>query len=265
MKKYLLLTGFLVINTLSAQMGINTTNPQTAFHVDGAKDNNTSGAPTATQQRNDFAMSSSGSLGIGTTTPNEKVEINSGISNTSGLKFTNLTGSTPVAAIAQRLGVDSNGTIVTIPARGITTPGLVSVVGSYNRTTRPSIDVNDLGYTVFPETLKSFTIPAGGKAIFINLMLGIDYSAFPSGGGRGYYEARLFIDNAPTNVYLTTQEKEETGSCASFTFSTVKSLSAGSHTVEVRMTRSANNGTVSGANMRMTQISLSFNASYINN
>lgn len=265
MKKYLLLAGFLAINTLSAQMGINTTNPQTAFHVDGTKDNNASGIPTIAQQLNDFAVSSSGGLGIGTTVPNEKVELNSGISNTSGLKFSNLTAATPAAAIAQRLGVDSNGTVVTIPNRGVITPGLVSVVGSYNRTTRPSIDVNDLGYTGFPETLKSFTIPAGGKAVFINLMLGIDYSAFPSGGGHGYYEARLFIDNAPTDVYLTTQEKEETGSCASFTFSTVKSLSAGSHTLEVRMIRSKNNGTVSGVNMRMTQISLSFNASYINN
>ena len=85
MKKYLLLAGFLVINTLSAQVGINTPNPQTSFHVDGAKDNNTSGTPSAAQQLNDFTSTSSGSLGIGTSAPTSKMEITSGTSNISGL------------------------------------------------------------------------------------------------------------------------------------------------------------------------------------
>ncbi|MCS3868439.1 hypothetical protein J3D55_001355 [Chryseobacterium ginsenosidimutans] len=66
----LFLTGIFFASTLSfAQIGINTSNPQTAFHIDNAKDNPATGTPTATQQANDFAVTSTGSVGIGTTTP----------------------------------------------------------------------------------------------------------------------------------------------------------------------------------------------------
>jgi hypothetical protein len=51
--------------TTFAQVGINTSNPQATFHVDGSKDNAASGTPTAAQQSNDFAVTSSGNLGIG--------------------------------------------------------------------------------------------------------------------------------------------------------------------------------------------------------
>ncbi|WP_370899666.1 hypothetical protein [Chryseobacterium gossypii] len=65
--------------SLSAQVGINTTNPQASFHVDGAKDNPLTGAPSAAQQSNDFAVTSDGSVGIGTTTPDTSaiLDINS--------------------------------------------------------------------------------------------------------------------------------------------------------------------------------------------
>ncbi|MFP3591410.1 hypothetical protein [Chryseobacterium sp. SIMBA_038] len=260
MKKHLLFAGFLVINTLSAQVGINTSNPQTAFHVDGAKDNSTSGAPTATQQLNDFTTTSSGSLGIGTSAPTSKVELNSGTANTSGLKFRNLTSSTPVASAGQTLGVDASGTIITVP--NASAPSVVTA--EVANTSNTGYLVNDLGYIMIPTTQQALNIPAGGKAVFINFMLGIDYAAFPSGGGSAYYEVRLFIDNQPTNVYLTVQEKDQGGSNASFSFSTVKSLSAGSHTIDARMIRAVNNGTTSGANMTCRIISMSFNASYIN-
>ncbi len=261
MKKYLLLTGFLTVNVLSAQLGINTTNPQVTFHVDGAKDNNGSGVPTSTQQLNDFAVTSSGGLGIGTTVPNDKLELNSGIANTSGLKFTNLTTATPVASAGQNLGVDASGTIVTVP--NASAPSVVT--SEVATTANTGFNVNDLAFTVIPSSSQTLNIPLGGKAVFINFMLGIDYAAFPGGGGAAYYEARLFIDGQPSNVYLTVQEKDQGGSNASFSFSTVKSLSAGTHTIDARMTRAANNGTTSGANMNCRILSMSFNASYINN
>jgi hypothetical protein len=261
MKKYLLLAGFLVVNALSAQIGINTTNPQVAFHVDGAKDNDGNGVPTSTQQLNDFAVTSSGELGIGTVAPNDKMEINSGTANTSGLKLTNLTSATPVALAGQTLGVDASGSLVTVP--NASAPSVVTA--EVANTSNTGFFVNDLAYTVIPTSPQTLNIPAGGKAVFINFMLGIDYGSFPAGGGAGYYEAKLFIDGVPSNVYLTVQEKDQGGSNASFSFSTVKSLSTGPHTVDARMIRSANNGTTSGANMTCRIISMSFNASYINN
>ena len=65
-----------------AQVGINTQNPRGIFHVDGAKDNNASGAPTALQQANDFIVTVDGKLGLGTTTPSSKLEVNGASTNT---------------------------------------------------------------------------------------------------------------------------------------------------------------------------------------
>ncbi|MBB4807836.1 hypothetical protein HNP38_003152 [Chryseobacterium defluvii] len=71
MKNRLFLTGSLIISMLSyGQVGINTVNPQNTFHIDGAKDNATAGAPSTVQQANDFIVTSNGSTGIGTTIPN---------------------------------------------------------------------------------------------------------------------------------------------------------------------------------------------------
>lgn len=243
---------------LFAQVGVNTTNPQGSFHIDGAKDNPTTGAPSTTQQANDVVVTSSGNIGVGTTTPTVKLEVKSGVSNVSGLKFSNLTSSSP-SGIGQALGVDTSGNVITVPnptATSITTAESASTTGAlYN--------VTDLGYTIVTGSSQTLTIPAGGKAIFINFMLGIDYLTAPTGGGAAYYQARLFIDGVATNVYLVTQEPNA-GSQAQFTLSTVKYLTPGSHVLDIRMIRSFNNTTTSGAVMECSPISMYFNASYLN-
>lgn len=53
-----------------SQVGINTIKPLGAFHIDGGKDNASTGTPSALQQENDFVVTSSGNVGIGTTVPN---------------------------------------------------------------------------------------------------------------------------------------------------------------------------------------------------
>ncbi|UZT98270.1 hypothetical protein ODZ84_01485 [Chryseobacterium fluminis] len=135
---------------------------------------------------------------------------------------------------------------------------------SVNSTERTAFTVNDVSVTMIPGTSQSITVPVGGKALFINFMLGIDYTSNPAGSGAGYYEARLYIDGVQTDCYLRTQEYKSGGLNAQFTLSTVKPLTAGNHTLDIRMTRTANNGTTSGANMTCRPISMSFNASYIN-
>jgi hypothetical protein len=66
----------LVFSTFSsAQVGIETNNPQGIFNIDGAKDNLTSGVSTTTQQANDLVVTSTGNVGIGTTAPGAKLEI----------------------------------------------------------------------------------------------------------------------------------------------------------------------------------------------
>ncbi|MDR4953231.1 hypothetical protein REB14_13715 [Chryseobacterium sp. ES2] len=65
------------ISYSKAQVGINTSNPQTTFHVDGAKDNPSSGAPSSIQIANDVTVTSAGEIGIGTLTPAVKIDTRS--------------------------------------------------------------------------------------------------------------------------------------------------------------------------------------------
>lgn len=76
MKK--LLFPLLIPYGILAQVGINTSNPQGSFHVDGSKDNPATGIPTANQQLNDVIVTSEGRLGVGTIAPDSSssIEVN---------------------------------------------------------------------------------------------------------------------------------------------------------------------------------------------
>lgn len=86
MKKQLLLAVLCLSAFSYAQVGINTNNPRNTFHVDGAKDNNPTGTPSTVQQANDVIITSSGNVGIGTTNPATRLEINNG-STTGAIKI----------------------------------------------------------------------------------------------------------------------------------------------------------------------------------
>lgn len=65
---------------LSAQVGINTKNPQGIFHVDArstlALTNPETGIPDAIQESDDFIITPEGNVGVGTITPKTKLDIN---------------------------------------------------------------------------------------------------------------------------------------------------------------------------------------------
>lgn len=69
MKKIFLSVTLSTFAFIHSQVGINTTNPQGIFHVDGAKDNAAAGTSTTAQQANDFVITSNGSVGVGTDFP----------------------------------------------------------------------------------------------------------------------------------------------------------------------------------------------------
>ncbi|SDQ11846.1 hypothetical protein SAMN05421664_0583 [Chryseobacterium soldanellicola] len=243
---------------LYSQVGIYTNNPQGAFHIDAGKDNSATGQPTAAQQHNDVIFTSPGRLGIGNTNPTAKLEVTSGTTNVSGIQFTNLNAATPIS-VGQAIGVDADGNIITVSNPS---PSTISPFEVESTDSTP-FNVNDLGWTVVPGTSQTVPIPVGGKALFINFMIGIDYYVAPASNSKAYYTTRLFIDGVQSTVYQTTEEYVA-GAQAQFNLSTVKFLTAGNHTIDVRMRRTFNSTITSGANQPCAPISMCFNASYIN-
>lgn len=66
-----------------------------------------------------FRINTNGNIGIGTTTPSTNFEINSSVSNVSGLKFTQLTSSSTTASNnGKTLSVDATGNIILTTAGG---------------------------------------------------------------------------------------------------------------------------------------------------
>jgi len=69
----LIASGFL--SFVSAQVGISTSSPQGTLHVDGAKDNPVTGIPSVIQQANDVVITNVGDMGVGITTPTNKLHV----------------------------------------------------------------------------------------------------------------------------------------------------------------------------------------------
>jgi hypothetical protein len=112
MKNKITLVAFLMLAIITkAQVGINTTNPQGILHVDGAKDNSTTGAPTAVQQANDFVVTASGSVGVGTTTPDASAIFEMNVSQ--------LASGSKKGFLGPRVALTSNTDIVTIPSPAV--------------------------------------------------------------------------------------------------------------------------------------------------
>lgn len=126
MKKIILLFVLIsCLNPIIAQVGINTQNPQALFHIDGSRDNNTSGTPTSTQQANDLVVTENGNVGIGTTTPKVKLDLrSSGTNNSIGIDYTSMTAAQAGAGAVRYL--DQSGGIIQI-SNGVVWQNIPSV------------------------------------------------------------------------------------------------------------------------------------------
>lgn len=77
------------------------------------------GARARVSQSNSIVLGANANVGIGTSAPNNKLEVVSAASNTSGLRLTNLKANSPVTiATAKYLTVDANGDVVLGSASG---------------------------------------------------------------------------------------------------------------------------------------------------
>lgn len=78
-KNIILSIGLLLSGFSYSQVGINTSNPQGIFNIDGGKDNPTTGsAHTNAEQLNDFTVTAAGNVGIGKIAPSTKLHITTG-------------------------------------------------------------------------------------------------------------------------------------------------------------------------------------------
>ncbi|WP_374442577.1 hypothetical protein [Epilithonimonas sp.] len=79
MKKYIysifIITFFNYSFSQTGRVGINTENPQNTLHIDGGRDNPVTGTPSDAQQANDVIITNDGKIGIGTTIPNNSLNI----------------------------------------------------------------------------------------------------------------------------------------------------------------------------------------------
>ena len=103
-----------------------------------------------------------GNVGIGdfaTSSPSTKLEVKSGVSNSSGLKLTNLTSSSPTSGGAT-LGVDASGIVVTVngasfsPSFGSAAPSATVEVGAGANKVLASIDFPTTGTYLINYTMR---------------------------------------------------------------------------------------------------------------
>jgi len=93
MRKYIFLLLLHLFSLVLSQVGIYTQKPLSQFHIDGGKDNPiTTNIPNAVQESNDFVVTSTGFVGIGTINPVVKFDLRSaGLRNAIGLGTTTMT------------------------------------------------------------------------------------------------------------------------------------------------------------------------------
>ncbi|SIR58405.1 hypothetical protein [Chryseobacterium sp. RU33C] len=181
MRKNLLLAGLFTTFSLvvKSQVGINTTNPQGVFNIDGLKNNPTTGVPTATQAKDDLVMISNGNLGLGLTAPGTTLDVNGAITNReTALAVAGNAVTIPVNVSQVQLTGAATATVA-ISAFAAPNPGQRLIV--YNNTTGG-----------FGATLDGVTIP-NGKAL--EFVFSNSFWRSTDGGAAGANSVNIYTAN----------------------------------------------------------------------
>ncbi|MCY1660192.1 hypothetical protein [Chryseobacterium sp. SL1] len=200
----------LIITTLLSgifafsQVGINTANPQQVFHIDGAKDNPATGAPSATQAANDFVTTAAGNVGIGVAMPTAKLEIDSGTAGTSGVKFTKMNSSSAATTSSNiaALGIDNTGNVVIQSTAPVQTK-FKSFSIDVNTPTTSEITIGSLQFRYNANTCTSATSYIQIKTTSLANNVGIFHSAYKSDQNQSGFINTLPLTVTPNYMNFT--------------------------------------------------------------
>jgi len=167
MKKKLLTVAVALPISAFSQVGINTTNPQGTFHIDGGKNNPSTGIPSALQQSDDVTVTAAGFVGLGTVSPSVRLDINSGTAN----------GAVKIAD-----GTQGSGKVLTSDASGLATWQSIPAWAVTGNSGTDATAINALGTKFIGTTdARSFVIKTNnnlagyiGTAASDNLTLGVN-------------------------------------------------------------------------------------------
>ena len=175
-KNIILLIGLLLSGFSYSQVGINTTNPQGIFNIDGGKDNPTTGsAHTNAEQLNDFTVTAAGNVGIGKIAPSTKLHITTGgtaaTPNATGFRLEDGNQKTNFVLTSNTDGVGT--------WKPVAVTRIVGTIGAGIDV--PFITVNE----VYRKTGSYIDLPPGKWEVRVTMLMavgGVPSDAIPGGG-----------------------------------------------------------------------------------
>lgn len=142
-------------------------------------------------------------IGIGTATPTARVEIASGTTGTSGLKFTNINNTTPTTANAAALGVDGSGNVVIQNVAPLTT-SFKSFSIDANSATNSLITIGSLEFRYPTTTCTSTSTFMQVRSTTGTNNLGVQHARFTTAQDASGFVNTTPLTATPTFTNITT-------------------------------------------------------------
>jgi hypothetical protein len=177
--------------------------------------------PTATATNYFMMINNTGNMGVGTTTPGNRLELTAAAANASGLRFTNLTSASPtVAANGKALSVDANGDVVLMPSASdawrilgnagttagtnfLGTTDAQDLVFKTNNTERARIlSAGNFGIGTSTPGTKLEVTAIGGDGITIRANAGTDVGDLIFRDGAGIEKGRIYTDGSAASALI---------------------------------------------------------------
>ena len=194
-KNILFILSFIICGGLSAQVGVNTGNPQGTFHIDADKNNPTSGSTfTFAEQNKDVIVMPDGKMGIGTIHPDTKLDIRS-----VDATLTNPTYNTGFRLVD---GNEKTGRVLQTDANGLATWKDISkrdiVIGRFSAPPQVFSDNDPAVVATVPYKFigANITLKPGKYAVYLGLSVYLPVS-YPL--GYSYY-LPVFLSSSNTSV-----------------------------------------------------------------